>query len=145
MRLRRFTDPELQVLRTMSAAGCTGIEIARALDRTPQQIRAKTCELGLRLRRQKGEYKLHTMLPGVVWAYLEPIAAARGCSVSVLVKQLLTVIARGNLVDAIIDCQPLNPSGVKKDKRYRFGRPKRQRYPLQPEETFRVHLAAFNP
>jgi hypothetical protein len=48
--MRRFSDDEIEKLRFMASFGHDGKSIARALDRTPQSVRVKAVEIGVRLR-----------------------------------------------------------------------------------------------
>jgi hypothetical protein len=48
--LRRFSPDDVTVLQQMAERGFDGRAIGAALNRTPQAIRTKAVELGIRLR-----------------------------------------------------------------------------------------------
>src|SRR3974390_2402826 len=103
--MRRFTPAEIAKLRLMAGFGHSGISVARALDRTPQAIRVKACELGVRLRPSSVEHRrLKVSRP--TWLRLQAEAVALGMSPGRLARLLLEMAVRDNLVAAIIDMPP---------------------------------------
>src|SRR4051794_24004851 len=60
--MRRFTPDEIARLRHMAGGAFPGTAIARALDRTPQAIRVKCVELGIRLRPEKSKDRLRIVI-----------------------------------------------------------------------------------
>jgi hypothetical protein len=68
--LRRFSHDDIEKLRLMAHCGYTGKAIAKALGRTPQAVRVKCCELGIKLKPQSvGNRGVRLRVP--VWAKLE--------------------------------------------------------------------------
>jgi hypothetical protein len=103
--VRRFTAAELERLRLMADFGHDGKSIARALGRTPQAIRVKCVELGIRLRRPSVEHR-RVKLPLQTWQGLRAAATARGTTVAGLARLLIEIIVRDNLFSAVVDAPP---------------------------------------
>ena len=104
--MRRFTEAEIEKLRLMAECGHDGPTIARVLGRTPQAVRVKCVELGIRLRRPRADQEVRFEADFETVAGLRAAAAAKGTSVPRLARLLLETIVRDNLFDAIVDDQP---------------------------------------
>jgi hypothetical protein len=76
--MRRFSDADLEKLRLMASVGHPGTSIARALDRTPQSIRVKAVELGVRLRPEKTDRAARVVMTAETRFALAAAAARRG-------------------------------------------------------------------
>jgi hypothetical protein len=101
--MRRFTPREIALLREMAGVGHSGVAIARALDRTPQAIRVKAVELGVKLRPERLDQKTRIILSPATRTALATAADRRGIPVVKLANLILKIIARDDLVAAILD------------------------------------------
>ena len=106
--MRRFTVEEIEKMRLMASVGHSGKAIGNALGRTPQSVRVKACELGIRLRRPSLEAR-RFKVPRSTWLALQDEAAKLNTSPGRLARQLLEVVVRDGLVNAVIDPAPLTP------------------------------------
>lgn len=117
--VRRFSKVELEKLKLMSEVGHDGKSIARALNRTPQAIRVKCVELGIRLRPPSMQHR-RVKLPLQTWVALRAAAAARGTSPLRLARLLIEIIVKDDLFEAVIDPLP-PPRGAISSKVARSG------------------------
>lgn len=111
MVLRRFTPADIEKLRLMASWGHDGKSIARSLDRTPQAIRVKCVELGIKLKRQSVASR-RVRLPVPVWTKLKAAAAAYNMTVVKLNALLVETIVRDDLFNAVLDVPPAKTKPV---------------------------------
>jgi hypothetical protein len=100
MALRRFTQAEIEKLRFMASFGHDGKSIARALDRTPQAVRVKAVEIGVRLRRPSAESR-RFKISVEAWRKYQVKGEQLGASPSRLVR--LVAEKAADIIDAVID------------------------------------------
>jgi hypothetical protein len=82
----------------------TGKAIAARLGRTPQSIRVKCIELGVRLKPPRRQLdRLRLIIEPSVHAALDREAERRGMSVPHLVRLLLSLIVSAGLTTAVLD------------------------------------------
>src|SRR5258707_1388539 len=105
--MRRFTPAEITKLKELAAWGHDASSIGRQLgNRTPQSIRVKAVELGIKLRPVSADCR-RIKLSAEAWDGLQTEARARGVSSpGRLARQLLEIIVRDRLYAAIIDPPP---------------------------------------
>ncbi len=103
--MRRFTPADIARLRELASWGHCGKAIARDLGRTPQAVRVKCCELGIKLRPVNVDCR-RIKIPPDTWRGLQDEAARLGTSPGRLGRLLLVTIIRDRLVDAIVDAPP---------------------------------------
>jgi hypothetical protein len=103
MALRRFAPAD--IARLMAECGHSGKSIARNLNRTPQAIRVKCCELGIKLKPQSVANR-RVRLPVPVWMKLKATADAYGMTVVKLAALLIETVVRDKLFDAVLDAPP---------------------------------------
>lgn len=104
--MRRFEPSEIEKLRLMAEVGHSGLAIARSLGRTPQSIRVKCVELGIRLRPRKAKREVRFVLEDQDHKRLSADADAQGITVARLCQQLLHTIAHDGLTAAVLDLPP---------------------------------------
>ena len=100
--MRRFSDDEIEKLKFMASFGHDGKSIARALDRTPQAVRVKAVELGIRLRRPSAHGRRFKISPEA-WCAYQAKGEQLGTSPSGLVRLVAEMVARDDLFTAVID------------------------------------------
>jgi hypothetical protein len=86
----------------MASFGHDGKSIARALDRTPQAVRVKAVEIGVRLRPPKMEHR-RIKLSVQAWRALQTEADRLGTSAGRLARLVIETVARDRLFSAVID------------------------------------------
>lgn len=106
--MRRFTSQEIERMRLMVQCGYDGKSIGVALQRPPQAIRVKACELGLKLKPQSVAHR-RVRLPVSTWQKLKVAADAYNLTVVKLNAMLIETIVRDGLVGAVLDCPPARP------------------------------------
>jgi len=109
--VRRFTPADVEKLRFMAGWGHNGKSIALALNRTPQAIRVKCCELGIKLKPQSVASR-RVRLPVPVWTKLKAAAAAYNMTVVKLNALLIETIVRDDLFNAVLDVPPVRTKPV---------------------------------
>ena len=77
--LRRFSPADVEKLKFMASFGHDGKSIARSLGRTPQSVRVKAVEIGVRLRPPKMEHR-RIKLSLQAWRALQTEADRLGTS-----------------------------------------------------------------
>ena len=95
-------DNEIEKLKFMASFGHDGKSIARALDRTPQAVRVKAVELGIRLRRPSAHGRRFKISPEA-WCAYQAKGEQLGTSPSGLVRLVAEMVARDDLFTAVID------------------------------------------
>ena len=100
--LRRFSPADIEKLKFMASFGHDGKSIARALDRTPQAVRVKAVEIGVRLRPPKMDHR-RIKLSTQAWRALQTEADRLGTSAGRLARLVVETVARDKLVSAVID------------------------------------------
>jgi hypothetical protein len=100
--LRRFSHDDIEKLQLMADCGHTGTSIAKALGRTPQAVRVKCCELGIKLKPQSVANR-RVRLPVPVWGKLKVAADAYGMTVVKFAALLVEAIVKDRLFDAVLD------------------------------------------
>ena len=100
--LRRFSPADIEKLKFMASFGHDGKSIARALDRTPQAVRVKAVEIGVRLRPPKMEHR-RIKLSVQAWRALQTEADRLGTSAGRLARLVIETVARDRLFSAVID------------------------------------------
>ena len=86
----------------MASFGHDGKSIARALDRTPQAVRVKDVEIGVRLRPPKMHHR-RIKLSLQAWRALQIEADRLGTSAGRLARLVIETVARDRLFSAVID------------------------------------------
>ena len=104
--LRRFSPADIEKLKFMASFGHDGKSIARALDRTPQSVRVKAVEIGVRLRPPKMEHR-RIKLSVQAWRALQTEADRLGTSAGRLARLVVETVARDRLFSAVIDAPRL--------------------------------------
>jgi hypothetical protein len=102
MALRRFSDDEIERIRFMADFGHSGTSIARALDRTPQSVRVKCVEYGIRLRPVKMSHR-RIRLSVRTWQILQTEADRIGTSAGRLARLVIETVAKDRLFGAVLD------------------------------------------
>ena len=82
--------------------GHDGKSIARTLDRTPQSVRVKAVEIGVRLRPSKMHHR-RIKLSFRAWRALQTEADRLGTSAGRLARLVVETVARDRLFSAVID------------------------------------------
>jgi hypothetical protein len=100
--MRRFSPSEIAILFSMAKAGANGEMIAKALNRTPQGIRVKCVELGIRLRRPRPTNDVRFVMDDRAFAKLKAEAKARGTNAARLARLLLEICVRNELVEELL-------------------------------------------
>jgi hypothetical protein len=103
--VKRFSPADIERIRFMADFGHSGVSIARSLNRSPQAIRVKCCELGISLRPPSADSRRFKLSPQC-WHELQRVAAQRGAKPGRLARQLVELAVKDKLVDAIIDAEP---------------------------------------
>ena len=103
--VRRFKPDEIEKLKLMADFGHDGKSIARTLDRTPQAIRVKCVELGIRLRKPSPDSRRIRVSPDA-WRGLGVEAARRSMSPGRLARLVIETVVKDRLIDAVIDAPP---------------------------------------
>ena len=94
------TDPAL--IPMFVDEGFSNLEIANRMGWTVGTLRVRCSQLKISLRRKAGTEK-HVVLPRAIRDQLHQRAALMGVSISALASDLLEVIARDSLYDAVLD------------------------------------------
>ena len=89
----------------MSAFGHDSKSMARALQRSPQSVRVKCVELGVRLRPAKAQNR-RVQLPVETWRELRAAAERYNMTASRLANLLIVTIVKDDLFKAVIDPPP---------------------------------------
>src|SRR6516162_11674129 len=93
--LRRFSPADIEKLKFMASFGHDGKSIARALDRTPQSVRVKAVEIGVRLRPPKMHHR-RVKLSLQAWRALQTEADRLGTSAGRLARSIHFKLAETN-------------------------------------------------
>ncbi len=117
--MRRFTADDIAKLRLMAQCGHSGTGIARALNRTPQSVRVKACELGIRLRPPSIQHR-RIKVPLETFQCLKAEALRLGTSPGRLARLLIETIVRDSLIHAVIDSPPPKPrpTATRRDEKW---------------------------
>jgi hypothetical protein len=102
--LRRFSPADIEKLKFMASFGHDGKSIARSLGRTPQSVRVKAVEIGVRLRPPKMEHR-RIKLSLQAWRALQTEADRLGTSAGRLARLVIETVARDRLFSAAIDAR----------------------------------------
>jgi hypothetical protein len=105
--LRRFSPADIAKLKFTASFGNDGKSIARALDRTPQSVRVKAVEVGVRLRPPKMHHR-RIKLSLQAWRALQTEADRLGTSAGRPARLVVETVARNRLFSAVIDA-PVKP------------------------------------
>lgn len=113
-----WTPELIRRLETLAEDGFNVSQCASELGLRPKQIAGKAQNIGLsfRPRRSAGVGSKFRLKPNVV-AGLRPAASARGISVTELAHQLLWIVARDDLVSAILDTDAASAPHARGDGR----------------------------
>ncbi len=101
--MKRFSKADIETIRHMAARGFGGVEIAKRLGRTPQSIRVKCVELGIRLRPMPTKDRLRILFEPAFYNALAREATARATTPAKLARLLLVTLLSDNLINAILD------------------------------------------
>jgi len=85
------SDDEIEKLKFMASFGHDGKSIARALDRTPQSVRVKAVEIGVRLRPPKMHHR-RIKLSTQAWRALQAEADRLGMSAGRLARLVIETV-----------------------------------------------------
>ena len=94
------TDPAL--IPVLVGEGLSDLEIANRMGWTVGTLRVRCSQLKISLRRKVATEK-HVVLRRAIFDQLHQRAALMGVSMSALASELLEVIARDSLYDAVLD------------------------------------------
>lgn len=119
--MRRFTLGDLVRICDLAARGYSAIGIGRDLGRTPEAIRMKCMALGIRLRRLHRANKARVVLADDVLALLHAAAEIRGVTRQKLASLILSAVAYGDLIDAVIDDEVPAPRRMHLNSRTMIG------------------------
>jgi hypothetical protein len=101
--LQRFTADDIAKLQWMASLGHPATSIAQSLSRTPQAVRVKCVELGIRLRPRRAVGGARFKIPDRLFQALHVEGLARGVKATGLARQLLESIVRDRLYSAVLD------------------------------------------
>jgi hypothetical protein len=100
--LRRFSESDVATLRAMAERGSDDRAIGAVLNRTPQAIRTKAVELGVRLRPPSLDGRRIKLKAGT-WAVLEAEGRRFKMQPSKLARLIIETVVADDLLDAVID------------------------------------------
>jgi hypothetical protein len=124
--------PELTaMLIELAGLGHSGIAISKTLSAmagstiTPLSVRAKAVSLGVKLRRPKGTNELRFTIETRAYDALRAAADGRGVSMTRLARQIVELVCKDHLIDAVIDAP--SKSKPRPASAPRIGRPQETR------------------
>jgi hypothetical protein len=117
--MNRFSKADIETIRHMAARGFGGVEIAKRLGRTPQSIRVKCVELGIRLRPMPTKDRLRILFEPAFYDALMREAKARAMTPAKLARLLLVTLLSDNLINAILDVKPGTVKPIRRTARAR--------------------------
>jgi hypothetical protein len=98
----RKSKPDPALIPALVEAGLSDAEIAKRMGWTVGTLRVRCSQLKISLRRKIAAAR-QVVMPQSVCVQLQHRAAMMGISASVLAADLLEVIVRDNLFDAVLD------------------------------------------
>ena len=111
---RSFTASEVENLKMLVGLGHASPAIARALGRHPQVIRNKCRDLGIPLRPQRKTLEARCQIDRETLDGLKAAATRYGfATVAPLCRDLLKVVVRDDLFEAVLDLDPRSVSRCK--------------------------------
>jgi hypothetical protein len=111
-RHRVYSPKQVELIRLMHRNGHGGNSIARALNVTPQSLRWKCIDLGIKLRKPRVDNRVYVSINAHTMERLRAAADEHGMTPNGLVRQLVEQIVRDNLYSAVIDA-PATPRKAK--------------------------------
>jgi len=114
MRRKIFTKANLIKIRTMAEQGYGAAHIAHEIRSTPGSVRVMCSNMKIKLRHSRGSKWIPRRwitfkVSEETFLELDRYAKQKGIPVQTLTAQLLEIMAKENLFDAVLDEVPLQP------------------------------------
>jgi len=120
MRRKIFTKANLIKIRTMAEQGYGAAHIAHEIRSTPGSVRVMCSNMKIKLRHSRGSNWIPRRwitfkVSEETFLELDRYAKQKGIPVQTLTAQLLEIMAKENLFDAVLDEVPLQPMLVESE------------------------------
>ena len=120
MRRKIFTKANLIKIRTMAEQGYGAAHIAHEIRSTPGSVRVMCSSMKIKLRHSRGSNWIPRRwitfkVSEETFLELDRYAKQKGIPVQTLTAQLLEIMAKENLFDAVLDEVPLQPMLVESE------------------------------